>query len=83
MILLLILTVSYRVNGSVQSLKGVFLLPQMDGETSDSRSLVLPNIFIDQDGSNKVIDLQASLSSAYWRGTVVIDQCELVAIPIN
>lgn len=78
------LTLSYRINGVEYTDKqGVFLLPPMDGETTDARVLVMPDIFVDQIGTAKAITIQGLLSSAYWRGTVAIDQCEITATPIN
>lgn len=78
------LTVSYRIDGTENtSQQGIFLLPPMDGETTDARTLIMPDVFISQTGTAKVVTLQCTLSSAYWRGTVTIDQCELTATPLD
>ena len=78
------LTVSYRIDGTENtSQQGIFLLPPMDGATTDARTLIMPDVFISQTGTAKVVTLQCTLSSAYWRGTVTIDQCELTAIPLD
>lgn len=50
---------------------------------STLRKLIMPDVFISQIGTAKAVTLQCVLSSAYWRGTVTIDQCDLTAIPVD